>query len=140
MAPETRARIRYLGKCNASEIADLRSSHTITIIASRYENLNYTMLEAMAQGAALVSTNVGGPAEVLQHEKTALLVPPNDPEAMAAACKRLLADNELALRLGSAAKDLIRNEFQPQTVGKQMVSFLEDIVGRHTGARGNTKT
>ncbi len=138
LAPEIRARIRYLGQRNAAEIEDLRSRHAVTLIASRYENLNYTMLEAMAHGAALVATNVGGPAELLRDEETALLVPPDDPQAMAAACARLFGNPQLRSSLGRAARDVIRREFLPVVVAAQMSGFLEEVVGRYATRRRST--
>lgn len=137
LSPSTRSRIHFLGQRNAAEIEDLRCNHAITVIASRYENLNYTMLEAMAYGSAMVSTNVGGPAEVLRQEETALLVPPDDPRAMASACARLLADPALRSRLGRAAQDAIRHEFQPAIVAAQMAGFLEEVKARHASGRRN---
>ncbi|MEP3331395.1 glycosyltransferase family 4 protein [Sedimentitalea sp.] len=124
---EIRDRITYRGQCCQSEIAALRAEHGITLIASRYENLNYTMLEAMAAGSALVSTDVGGPGEVLEHERTALLVPPGVPEAMAVACVRLLDDPALAEQMAAAARALIQRDFLPAKVGADMAVFLAEV-------------
>jgi glycosyltransferase involved in cell wall biosynthesis len=108
----------------------MRSEHAIALIASRYENLNYTMLEAMAAGQAIVSTKVGGPAEVLEDGRTALLVPPGDPAAMAAALARLQADSALVSRLGQAAQDKLAQDFNPATVAARTVSFLKTALNR----------
>ena len=96
------------------------------------------MLEAMAHGAALVATNVGGPAELLRDEETALLVPPDDPQAMAAACARLFGNPQLRSSLGRAARDVIRREFLPVVVAAQMSGFLEEVVGRYATRRRST--
>lgn len=118
----------WVGRQALGEIAVLRQTHPIALIASRFENLNYTMLEAMAAGQALVATNVGGPAEVLEDGKTALLVPPNDPQAMADALERLIKDPDLAPALGQAARAKLKADFAPQTVAYQWIAFLEAVL------------
>jgi glycosyltransferase involved in cell wall biosynthesis len=110
------------------EIAALRRRHGITVIASRYETFGYVMAEAMAIGSPIVCTQVGGPAEILKHEETALLVPPEDPEALADACKRLIDDPALAIRLGHAAHEYATRHLSPAVVGRQMADFLECVV------------
>lgn len=129
---EIRNKISVLGQRSKPEIEDLRRTHGITLVASRYEVFGNVVIEAMAVGSPIVCTKVGGPAEILRHEETAILVPPDDPKAMAAACKRLLNDPEMAFRLGRAAQDLVREEFQPKVVGGKMAAFLEEVVERHT--------
>jgi glycosyltransferase involved in cell wall biosynthesis len=61
------------------------------------------VLEAMASGVPIVSTDVGGVPYIVGHERTALLVPAGDVDAMAAAIKRILRQPELAARLADAA-------------------------------------
>jgi glycosyltransferase involved in cell wall biosynthesis len=76
----------------------------VAVIASLWEATPLTGFEALAAGCALVATRVDGLAEVLEDERTALLVPPADPRALAAAIARLLSDAELRARLGAAAR------------------------------------
>ena len=123
-----RKRVTVLGQRSKAEIAALRQRHGITVIASRYETFGYVMAEAMAIGSPIVCTQVGGPAEILKHEETALLVPPEDPEALADACKRLIDDPALAIRLGHAAHDYATRHLSPAVVGRQMADFLECVV------------
>jgi glycosyltransferase involved in cell wall biosynthesis len=63
-----------------------------------------SLLEAMALGVPVVTTPVNGVPEAVVHERTGLLVPQHDPEALAAAIERLLTDHELATRLATAAR------------------------------------
>jgi phenylacetate-CoA ligase len=58
----------------------------------------------MAAGCAIVSADVGGIPDLLEHEKTALLVPPNDADAMAGAVIRILTEHGLAERLSTNAR------------------------------------
>ncbi len=121
---DTQDRLNWVGRQTVEDIAKLRNTHTIALIASRFENLNYTMLEAMAAGQAIVSTNVGGPAEVLEHEKTALLVPSDDPVAMSKALERLWDDPDLAQSLGRAARQTLSSDFAPEFIAEDLVQFL----------------
>lgn len=123
---DVRTRLDVKGRQNAGTIAKLRRTHGIALIASRYENLNYTMLEAMAAGQAIVGTAVGGIAEVLAHEETALLVPPDDPQAMADALTRLIRDPALAARLGAAVQARLAADFHPRVIAETTVTFLRD--------------
>jgi glycosyltransferase involved in cell wall biosynthesis len=68
------------------------------------DNTPVSVIEALASGLCVVSTNVGGMPYLLEHERDALLVPPDDPVAMAAAVRRLLTEPELADRLSVAAR------------------------------------
>ena len=67
--------------------------------------------EAMAAGVPVVSTDVSGIPELVRHEQTGLLVPPNDPAALAAAIARLIAAPELAESLAAAGRSLLESEF-----------------------------
>ena len=73
--------------------------------STRPEPFGLVLAEAMAAGRAIVSTGLGGAAEVVEGGLTALIVPPNDPPALAAAIARLAADAGLRRRLGDAARD-----------------------------------
>lgn len=130
LPPSVRERIDYRGPLPKDEIADLRRRHVTAIVASRYENLNYTMLESLATGAATICTAVGGQAEIIHDNKTGLLIPPNDPAALAAACRRLIEDPDLAARLGAAAYREIAETFAPSRIAGEMVGFLAQVLAQ----------
>lgn len=124
LSAEVRNRIDVLGQCSREEVAALRRTHGLTIVASRYETFGGTIAEAMAAGSALVCTRVGGGAEILSDGETALLVPPENPQALAEACLRILGDPALARRLGEAARAYVENHLSPEAIGRQMADFL----------------
>lgn len=128
-----RAQITYKGPLARAEVARLRGAHRIALIASHYETFGYTLLEAMAAGQAIVCTNVGGPAEVLEHEETGLLVPPGDPEAMASALARLIEEKTLARTLGENARAKLVRDFSPGAVATRVAGFVETVLEGEKG-------
>jgi glycosyltransferase involved in cell wall biosynthesis len=89
---------------------------------SGQENFPTAILEAMRCGKPIVAARVGGVPEQVEDGVSALLVPPRDAAATAAAVERLLADRELARRLGGAARERFLAEF---TVERMRRSFFE---------------
>ena len=75
------------------------------------DGLPTSVLEAMASGVPVVTTGVNGLEEAVIHERTGLLVPQRDPEALAAALERLLAEPELGARLAVAARQHVEAHF-----------------------------
>lgn len=87
--------VSFLGRLEAEQIAALYRQADVMLNASRIDNMPNSVLEAWACGVPVVSTNVGGVPFMAVHEKTALLVPPDQPDAMAQAILRLLDEHEL---------------------------------------------
>lgn len=75
------------------------------------EGLSNALLEAMAVGLPVVATSVGGNGELVEDERTGLLVPPDDPAALAKALLRMAEQPELAAQLGAAGRHHVRNEY-----------------------------
>ena len=125
-----RARINAVGKQSREEVAALRARHGVTLVASRYENFGGTLIEAMAIGSAVVSTSVGGQKEIATDDRTALMVPAEDTEAMAQACLRLMRDLPLARRLGAAARAHVASSLAPDVVARRMADFLVSVLRR----------
>ena len=126
--PDTvRARIDYKGPLDRSEVTRLRADHGVALIASRYETFGYTVLEAMSAGQAIVCTAVGGPAEMLEDGKTALLVPSGDAAAMAAALGRLVTDADLAQHLGKNGYSMLVRDFNPAKIATDTLDFVQTV-------------
>jgi glycosyltransferase involved in cell wall biosynthesis len=95
-------RIHFLGWRHDLEaiLGDL----DVVICCSRNEGTPVSLIEAMAAGVPVVSTDVGGVGDVVSHGETGWLVPAGDPAALAQGIERLLGDPELRHRLASAAR------------------------------------
>jgi len=82
------------------------------------DNFPISLLEAMASGVPIVSTNVGGIPHLVQHEVTALLVPASQPAALANAVLRVLDDPALASKLRSAGLEEVQGYAWPRVRSK----------------------
>ena len=94
-----------------NDAADLIGAADVFALSSADEALPIVVLEALALGTPVVSTDVGGIPDVVTDGETGLLVPPRDAPAMRAAVERLLGDADLRGRLGGAGRDFARERF-----------------------------
>ena len=86
----------------------------IAVLPSKAEGLPNAVLEYLAAGLPTVASRVGGNAEIIQDGKTGLLVPPEDPSALAEALLRLLRDPGFAASLGKNGREYVASEFSFQ--------------------------
>jgi glycosyltransferase involved in cell wall biosynthesis/SAM-dependent methyltransferase len=96
-----------LGFLSRAELERRYERAAVVVCPSRSEGFGIVCAEAMAHGKPVVASAVGGLVNLVAHEETGLLVPPRNPPALRAALERLLADKELRLRLGQAAREKI---------------------------------
>jgi glycosyltransferase involved in cell wall biosynthesis len=97
-------KVEFSGKIPNGDVPMWLQNGDIFINTTNVDNTPVSVLEAMACGLCIVSTNVGGIPYLLDHEHDALLVPPNSSEAMAAAVNRLLTEPGLSATLSEAAR------------------------------------
>ena len=95
--------VEFRGRLDRDAMAELYRSASVVLNPSRVDNMPNSVLEAMASGAPLVTTNVGGIPYIVRDGVTALLVAAGDHVGMAAAARRVLSDPRLADRLRAAA-------------------------------------
>ena len=86
------------------DVRSLLPALDVFVLSSRFEGLSIALVEALAAGLPSVVTSVGGITEVVTHEREALVVPPSDPTALAAALVRLAEDPAARTRMSAAAR------------------------------------
>jgi glycosyltransferase involved in cell wall biosynthesis len=101
--------IRFLGF--RRDVPELLAASDAFVLPSLSEGLPVSVIEASAAGLPVVATDVGGTGEVVADGETGLLVPPRQPERLAAALGRLAADRAEARRLGEAGRERARTRF-----------------------------
>ena len=87
-----------------------------------------TLLESMALGLPIVSTDVGGIPNLLTHNFTAKLVKPNDILGMVSNIYDYLSDDKKRLEISSNARNMIENNFNREIVIKQWYHLIDKIV------------
>ena len=99
------------------DILSLHKAFDVFVMSSVTEGLGTSLLDAMACARPIVATNVGGIPEVVVDGETGFLVPPRDPEALAAAIARLVADRGLREKMGAAGLARVRIGLQRRAHG-----------------------
>jgi starch synthase len=110
-------------------VIQLLSHATVFACPSLYEPLGIVNLEAMACGTAVVASAVGGIPEVVSDGETGLLVPPDDPGALAGALNALIVDPARATALGRAGRERAVAEFGWQAVAEQTAALYAELAG-----------
>jgi starch synthase len=110
------------------EVIQLVTHATVFVVPSVYEPMGIVNLEAMACETAVVASRVGGIPEVVDDGVTGLLVPPGEPEPLAAAVNELLRDPARARAMGEAGRKRVLERFTWRAVATQTVELYERLV------------
>jgi starch synthase len=110
-----------------TEVIQILSHATVFACPSLYEPLGIVNLEAMACGAAVVGSRVGGIPEVVADGRTGLLAPPGDPDALAAALNALITDPDRAAALGRAGRERAVAEFSWAQIAAQTAQLYATL-------------
>ncbi len=126
-------RVHFLGEVDHQELVALYHAADVFALPStnRAETWGTVQIEAMACGLPVVCTELGtGTSYVNQHRITGLVVPPNDPPALAAALQELLSDPELRRRLGDAGRERAQRELSVEAMLEATVALYQRLVSR----------
>ena len=121
-------RVRFAGALPRHEVLAHLAGARAAVLSSAWENLPHAAVEALAVGTPVVSTAVGGVPEVVHDGENGLLVPANDPAALAGALRSILDDDALRSRLAAAAKPSVA------AIGRDVIyARLEQILAEAAG-------
>jgi glycosyltransferase involved in cell wall biosynthesis len=123
---QLRDRVRFLGYVDAADLDHLYTLATVTAYASLYEGFGLPILEAMARGGTVVTSNVSSMPEVAGD--AALLVDPLRPEEIAGAIRRLWTDDALRRELRAKGRARVAH-FTPEAMARATIAVY-DSVGR----------
>ena len=111
LASELGVNERVVFAGNQDDLRPYYAAMDVFALSSLTEGMSLTLLEAGASGLACVATDVGGNAEIVEHERTGLIVPSDDEAALTNALDRLCADGDARRNMGAAARQRIAARF-----------------------------
>lgn len=114
----------FAGYRSQEEVGEYLRRSDIFILPSFAEGVPVSLMEAMATGIPVVATNVGGVAELVESERTGLLVPPADSAALAQAIARYQDDHELRLRVVSHGRERVIQQFNIEIEGQKLLDYF----------------
>jgi glycosyltransferase involved in cell wall biosynthesis len=114
----------FAGYRNQDEVGEYLRGSDIFILPSFAEGVPVSLMEAMASGVPVVATNVGGVAELVESERTGLLVPPADSAALAQAIARYQDDHELRQRVASQGRERVIQQFNVEIEGQKLLELF----------------
>ncbi|MCB9647847.1 MAG: glycosyltransferase family 4 protein [Deltaproteobacteria bacterium] len=100
------------------DVLRLMAASDVVVVPSILEGFGLAPAEAMSVGAAVVASAAGGLVDLVEHERSGLLVPPSDPAALAAALRRLIKDPGLRQQLARAGFERVKTHFSPERVAE----------------------
>jgi D-inositol-3-phosphate glycosyltransferase len=121
-------RLRFIGKRQLEVLRDYYSAADVAVTTPWYEPFGLTPLEAMACGRPVIGSAVGGITYTVKDGETGFLVPPRDPEALAARLLQLLCQSELCAQMGLAGRKRVEREFIWSIVAMRTGALYETLL------------
>ncbi len=111
------------------DVAEAYAAFDHSVITTRDEGFGLVNVESMLAELPIVAVRVGAIPEILEHGRTALLVPPESPRELAQALSRLLADPERARQLAQAARESAEKRYPPRAFVRAFEALYADLIG-----------
>ncbi len=123
-------RVTFTGKVDYDRLVSLYSTSTILVMSSLYEGFGLPAAEAMACETPVVATAVGALKEIVPPE-CGILVPPEDPPALAEGITRLLNDRELRMKMGKKGRTWTVKNYAWPVAARNTLQVYHDVIGRY---------
>jgi glycosyltransferase involved in cell wall biosynthesis len=127
-------RIKLLGRID--DIRELLWASDMFAMPSLKEGLGVAALEAMASALPVIASNVGGLHEVVEDDRTGMIVPPAHPEKLAQAISRLAELAELRTQMGAAARLRVVENYSMETMPARTLALYRECVKKTWEGRG----
>lgn len=124
--------ITFLGTATFDRLVELYYTSIAYIFPSinRLEAFGIVQLEAMANYTTVVASDIPGPNAVMDPGKSGLLVPKQNPDAIADAVCQLLADPEKAKAMGQWGRKLVETKYNWKTIVKQVITLYQEVLAK----------
>lgn len=127
-------RVLFLGDVPHQDVAEYLAQSDAFVLNSSYEGLPHVVLEAMSACTPVIATDVGGTGEAVIPDRTGLLIPPGNPDALQKAIERLWNEPELGARLTREAAVVLADRF----VFEAMLAATDEALAEAAGRRNGT--
>ncbi len=124
--------IRLTGPLPSPAVADLMHQSRLLCLPSHGEGTPNCVMEALSCGLPVVATRVGGIPDIVEHEKTGLLIDKGDIEGLAAALVTLLRDPHRCARMGQAAHAFARVHLDARKTVSRLVELYDELIVNHS--------
>ena len=122
--------IKLTGAVPLQTVADLMRQSRIFCLPSHGEGTPNSVMEALSCGLPIVATNVGGIPDIVEHEKTGLLVNKGDVENLASSLISLLNDYDRCVDMGKAAQLFAADHLDARKTVRQLVELYSELIAR----------
>jgi len=120
--------VDYKGVVGTDDVPILLNKSRIFLYPSRQEPFGLSIVEAMACGVPVITTDVFGPREIIKHNHDGVAVPPDDVEALSEAIETLLNDSELRARITENALKSVQEKYDIRQHAKQLVAIYAAMI------------
>jgi glycosyltransferase involved in cell wall biosynthesis len=120
-------KVHFLEGLSQRELAACYAAAEIFALPSTGEGFGLVFLEAMAFGKPVVGADAGGIPDLIRDGSNGLLIPPNDPDALAQGLSRLLQDEALRGKLGECGAAMVRREYEFDAFREALDQILCDL-------------
>ena len=124
-------RVRFHGALPGTALPTLYQHAGVVVLPSRDEGLGLVAVEAQLCGAPVIAYDSGGLRDVVQHDRTGLLVPPGERDALTAAIDAVLTTPALAGRLAEQGRVAALARFAPAAAAERYIQVYEQAIAQH---------
>ena len=128
-------RVSFTGRLSTADLVEQYNMASIVVVPSVYEGFGLPAAEASACTAPVIASSGGALPEVVADGESGILVPPMDPEALAAAILTLLADPDLRERMGKAGRERVQRLFTWEKAAKEHTNYFLEVINDHRRLR-----
>jgi D-inositol-3-phosphate glycosyltransferase len=127
--------VTFVGRRERSQLRDFYGAADVFVTTPLYEPFGITPVEAMACATPVIGADVGGIRHTVRHGETGWLVPPRDPDALAARLDAMHADPALARAMGEAGRLRVQQYFTWRHVAKALEELYAQLAGARAAGR-----
>jgi len=125
-------KVYFTGRASDDILYSILRVSDLAILPSRYEPFGITILETMALGLPVITTDIGGPGEIIRSWINGVKVPPNDVHAIVEAAKVLLSNEELRRRIGNAGRETVISQYTWDRIARWVLKTYEEILNEYS--------